>query len=50
MSVSQEIGTPIVQVEHISKRIGSKTIIDGRTDVDFGGGYPSWRVFDSHAF
>jgi ABC-2 type transport system ATP-binding protein len=28
MSVSQEIGTPIVQVEHISKRIGSKTIID----------------------
>jgi ABC-2 type transport system ATP-binding protein len=28
MSASQEVGTPIVQVEHISKRIGSKTIID----------------------
>lgn len=28
MSASQEVGTPIVQVDHISKRIGSKTIID----------------------
>ncbi|CAN7271432.1 ABC transporter ATP-binding protein [Paenibacillus sp. LjRoot56] len=28
MSVSQEVGTPIVHVDNISKRIGSKTIID----------------------
>jgi ABC-2 type transport system ATP-binding protein len=28
MSASQEVLTPIVQVDHISKRIGSKTIID----------------------
>ncbi|KRE86410.1 bacitracin ABC transporter ATP-binding protein [Paenibacillus sp. Soil766] len=28
MSASQEVVTPIVQVDHISKRIGSKTIID----------------------
>ncbi|MGO4496198.1 ABC transporter ATP-binding protein [Paenibacillus sp. 2RAB27] len=28
MSASKEVGTPIVQVDHISKRIGSKTIID----------------------
>ncbi|KRE75368.1 ABC transporter ATP-binding protein [Paenibacillus sp. Soil750] len=28
MSASQEVGTPIVHVDNISKRIGSKTIID----------------------
>ncbi|OCT11164.1 bacitracin ABC transporter ATP-binding protein [Paenibacillus pectinilyticus] len=28
MSVSQEAHTPIVQVDHVSKRIGAKTIID----------------------
>ncbi|CAH1224845.1 Bacitracin transport ATP-binding protein BcrA [Paenibacillus allorhizoplanae] len=28
MSASQEVGTPIVNVDNISKRIGSKTIID----------------------